>query len=564
MFHNYDVAVIGAGVVGASICRELSRYKIRAALLEKEEDVSFGTSKANSGIIHAGFHAASGTLKAKLAVDANREFDRLAEELSFPFERRGELVVAFTEEEIQILQTLYRRGVENGVLYMELIGRERALEMEPNLNPDILGALYAPTAGIIGPYEYCFALVENAVQNGIDLFLGERVSWIGKKGWWGLQVETESGLKLNSRFVVNAAGLHADEVASYVGITDFKILPRKGEEYLLDRRVGNLVRRVIFPVPTATTKGMLVIPTVEGPVMVGPTAEDMSSKSDFSTTREGLKKVFEHAQRMVPGIRSSDVITSFVGIRPVATGDDFIIGETKVPGFINAAGIQSPGLTASPAIAEMVKETLLKQGLKLEVNPRFNPYRKSFMKIRECVESGRYDVLEGLTEKDRGYSRLVCRCENVTEAEVVQAIRRGHVTLDGIKYATRAGMGRCQGGFCTYRVMKIINRETGIPFERITKKGKGSEVVKIRLEKIQISDKKQAYPGGRPEGNAKSGKKTKQSKSGKPKEEIDPKAKVKSAGKARSMGKVALMESVKSKQKTNPKKKVKRKGKADR
>lgn len=515
MFHDYDVAVIGAGVVGAAICRELSRYNIKVTLIEKECEVSFGTSKANSGIIHAGFNPPTGSLKARLSVAGNREFDTLAEELGFPFERRGEMVVAFTEEEIQILQTIYRRGLENGVNYMELLGRERALEMEPNLSPDLLGALFAPTAGIIGPYEYCFALVENAVQNGVDLLLGERVVWIGKTGWWGHHIETESGRKLSARFVVNAAGLYADEVASYVGITDFKILPRKGEEYLLDRRVGGLVKRVVFPVPTAESKGMLVIPTVDGPVMVGPTADEIDNKGDFSTTREGLKKVFEHAQRMVPAIRSTDVITSFVGIRPVAvssrsaaTGDDFIIGETRVPGFINAAGIQSPGLTASPAIAALIKETLLKQGLKLEVKSSFDPHRKPFVKIRPFVERGDFDSIRQLVEKDRRYSHLVCRCENVTEAEVVEAIRRGHVTLDGIKYATRVGMGRCQGGFCTYRVMKIINRETGIPFERITKKGPGSEIVRIRLPKMgepekRATNKKRPKKSGRRRSRAK-------------------------------------------------------------
>ena len=522
MFHDYDVAVIGAGVVGAAICRELSRYRIKVALIEKESEVSFGTSKANSGIIHAGFHAPTGSLKARLSVAGNREFDTLAAELGFPFERRGGMVVAFTEEEIQILQTLYRRGVENGVNYMELLGRERVLEMEPNLSPDLLGALFAPTAGIIGPYEYCFALVENAVQNGVDLLLGERVVWIGRTGWRGHHIETESGKKLSARFVVNAAGLYADEVASYVGITDFKILPRKGEEYLLDRRVGGLVKRIIFPVPTAESKGMLVIPTVDGPVMVGPTADDIDNKEDFSTTREGLKKVFEHAQRVVPGIRSADVITSFVGLRPVAvglqslstglqslsTGDDFIIGETRVPGFVIAAGIQSPGLTASPAIAALIKEALLRQGLKLEVKSSFDPHRKPFVKIRPFVERGDFESIRQLVEKDIRYSHLVCRCENVTEAEVVEAIRRGHVTLDGIKYATRAGMGRCQGGFCTYRVMKIINRETGIPFERITKKGPGSEIVRIRMEKMgepekRATQKKRPKRSGRRRSRAK-------------------------------------------------------------
>lgn len=474
---RYDVAIIGAGVVGASIARSLARYQLRITLLEKEADVSFGTSKANSGIIHAGFHSKPGSLKALLAVQGNKAFDQLAKELHFPFERRGELVVAFNEEEIRILQSLYRQGKENGVPRMEILGRERTLELEPNLNPDLQGALFAPTAGIIGPYDYCFALVENAIQNGVKLCLREQVVWIGKQPSGVFRIETAQGLRLESRYVVNAAGLYADDLASFVGISDFKINPRKGEEYLLDSRVGHLVKRVIFPVPTAKSKGLLVIPTVAGTVMVGPTADAAKSKEDFHTTRSGLRKVFKHAQNMVPAIRSHDVITSFAGIRPVATGEDFIIGGTEVPGFINAAGIQSPGLTASPAIAEMIRKVLEDQGLRLVKREDFDPKRKPFRGIRTAVEKRDFDAVRRLIRKNPRYSRLVCRCENVTEAEIVEAIRRGHTTMDGIKFATRAGMGRCQGGFCTYRIMRILEKEAGIPYERISKKGSGSELV---------------------------------------------------------------------------------------
>ncbi len=496
---QFDVAIIGAGVVGGAIARELSRYRVRVALLEKEVDVSFGTSKANSGIIHAGFHSPPGSLKGYLEAKGNRVFDRLAEELGFPFERRGELVVAFREEELEILQSLYQQGRKNNVQYMELLGRERTLEMEPALNPDVRGSLYAPTSGIIGPYEYCFALVENALQNGVELFTGEEVRWIGvdrgpralrargPRHGRGFRLETARGMRLESRYVVNAAGLYADRIAALVGITGFTIRPRKGEEYLLDKRVGNLVRRVIFPVPTEKSKGMLVIPTIDGPVMVGPTAEDVESREDTRTTREGLKRVFEHAQRMIPSIRASDVITSFAGLRPVATGNDFIIGEgeepSRVPGFINAAGIQSPGLTASPAIAEMVRDALLRQGLRLEVNPGFNPVRRPHLRIRGLVERREYDELARRIEGRPDYARVVCRCESVTEAEVVAAIRAGHTTLDGIKYASRACTGRCQGGFCTYRLLKILQKETGLPLERITKKGPGSELLLGRLRK---------------------------------------------------------------------------------
>ena len=493
----FDVAIVGAGVVGGAIARELSRYRLRVALLEKEVDVSFGTSKANSGIIHAGFHSVPGSLKGRLEAKGNRAFDRLAEELGFPFQRRGELVVAFREEELEILQSLYRQGLRNNVPYMELLGRERTLEMEPALNPDVRGSLYAPTSGIIGPYEYCFALVENALQNGVELFTGEVVRWIevrrGRRprGGRGFRLETARGTRLESRFVVNAAGLYADRVAALVGITDFTIRPRKGEEYLLDKRVGGLVRRVIFPVPTEKSKGMLVIPTVDGPVMVGPTAEDVEDREDTRTTREGLQRVFEHAQRMIPAIRASDVITSFAGLRPVAistgaggtgaAGNDFIIGDGegagRVPGFVNAAGIQSPGLTASPAIAEMVRDILLAEGLRLEVNPAFNPVRRPHVRLRGLIENREYGEVARLIAGSPDYARIVCRCENVTEAEVAAAIRAGHTTLDGIKYASRAGTGRCQGGFCTCRILKVLRREAGLPFERATKKGPGSELL---------------------------------------------------------------------------------------
>ena len=481
---RFDVIIIGCGVVGAAIARELSRFKIKVAVLDKETDVSFGTSKANSGIIHGGFHADPGSNKAKLVVPGNRMFDQLCEELDFPFERRGELMVAFSEEDIRVLQTYYERGKQNRVPYLEMLGRDRVLEMEPNLNSDVQGALFAPTAGIICPYEYCFALIGNAKENGVELFLNNKVTWIGKTTDEIFEIKTESGEEYKTDYIINAAGLFADEIANFVGINDFKICPRKGEEYLLDRRVGTLVKRVVFPTPTKTSKGMLVIPTVDGPVMVGPTAVDIEDKTDFSTTREGLQQVFHHAQKMVPEIRTNDIITSFVGLRPAASGGDFILGKTKVEGFINAAGIESPGLTASPAIAEFIRETLRREGLKLELKSDFEPHRKhKFTRVRHLIETREFDKYSKIVDKNKDYSKLACRCENVTEAEIIAAIKLGHTTLDGIKFATRAGTGRCQAGFCTSRVMEIIHRETGIPFEQITKKGKGSEIVPYPLEK---------------------------------------------------------------------------------
>ena len=509
MTNKYDVIIIGAGVIGAAIARELSRYHLDVAVLEKETDVSFGVSKANSGIIHAGFHAPPDTLKGKLAVPGNRKFDRLCEELDFPFERNGELMVAFSEDEIHTLQFYYDRGKKNNVPYLEMIGKERLLELEPNLNPDVECALYAPSAGVICPYEYCFALIENAKQNGVNVITGEKVIHLEKKGKI-FEIKTEKNNKYSALYIVNAAGLFADEIARMVGITNFKIVPRKGEEYLLDRRVGKLVKRVIFPCPTKKSKGMLIIPTVDGPVMVGPTALDIEDKVDFSTTRDGLKQVFNHAQKLVPSIRSTDAITSFVGLRPAATRNysiiskffsiiksftgtkpeyidgDFIIGRTTVSGFINAAGIQSPGLTASPIIAEHISDALLKDGLKLEKNPAFNPIRKRRVKhLRVILEKKFFHEVEKLVKENKKYSNLVCRCENVTEAEIVDAIKMGHTTLDGIKFATRAGTGRCQSGFCTTRILDLIHQETGIPVEKITKKGPGSEIVLTPLRKGQ-------------------------------------------------------------------------------
>ncbi len=486
---QFDVVIIGAGVVGCAIARELSRFKLKIALVEKEADVSFGTSKANSGIIHAGFHSSSETVKGKLELAGNRMFDRLKEELDFPFQRRGELMVAFTEEEIRILQAFYLQGKNNNVPYLELIGRTRVLEMEPNLNPDILGALYAPNSGIICPYEYCYALAENAVRNGVKLFTNSKVIRLDTKTVKKrIKVITKNGLNLTGKFVINAAGLFADEISALVGITDFKIHPRKGEEYLLDKRVSSLVKRVIFPVPRKNSKGMLVIPTVDGTVMVGPTAVETKSKKDSSTTREGLQTVFRHAQHMVPAIRSTDVITAFAGIRPAATGEDFIIGATRVLGFINVAGIQSPGLTASPAIAEMVREILLKKGLPLKEDPSFDPIRKSVKRVRELIDKKNYAEFGKIIKSNKDFAKLVCRCENVTEAEIIAAVRNGHTTLDAIKFITRAGCGRCQGGFCTSRIMDIIARETGIPREQINKKGAGSEIIPFPVKKGDQSD----------------------------------------------------------------------------
>lgn len=473
---DYDVLIIGAGITGSSIARQLCRYQLRIALLEKETDVSFGTSKANSGIVHAGFHDKPGTLKAKLCVRGNLLYGEWADELEFPFRRCGILTIATDEEQAHQIEALYRRGLQNKVPYMQLLSGERVLEQEPNLTPDVREAIYAPTGGIVEPYEMIFAIVENARKNDVALLTETKVEAIEPIDG-GLKVLSGSG-EFTSRFVINAAGLYADEVSRMAGAERFDIIPRKGEEYLLDKRAGSLVNSVIFPVPTKKSKGILIIPTVDGTMMIGPTAVEIDDKEDKSTTAEGLQYILHHVRPMMPAIQLKDIITAFVGLRPSMKGEDFYIARSrKVPALIQVAGIQSPGLTSAPAIAEMVKDILLQAGLALAESPTYDPYRPAGKKIRHL------DIAEidRLITEEPAYARVVCRCEKVSEAEVIRAIRNGHVTMDGVKFATRAGMGRCQGGFCSFRVMEIIHRETGMPYEEITKRGGGSYIIRGRL-----------------------------------------------------------------------------------
>jgi glycerol-3-phosphate dehydrogenase len=473
----FDVAIIGAGVVGAAIARRLAPFKLSVVLVERSADVSFGVSKANSGIIHAGFHHNPSSLKARLEVQGNFMFDQLHAELGFPFRRVGILVAAFSPEELKIVETLYEQGAANGVPQLEIVGRERILALEPKLNGDVVGGLWAPTGGIIEPYRLVFALVENAVANGVSLFIDWNVS-AARRADTHWQLRSERNETLEARRVVNAAGLYADEVSAMFGAEEFHIIPRKGEEFLMDRNAAGFPNHVIFPVPARNSKGVLVIPTVEGTMMVGPTAVEIDEKDDTGTTPENLDRVFSQAARMVPAISKKDIITSFAGLRPTLPGEDFFVDiSRKAPGLVQAAGIQSPGLTAAPAIAEFVKDLLQKDGLELMEKPDFVPTVGHSPKVGGMG----YAELEALAQREPAFAHIVCRCESVSEAEVVEAIRKGHSTLDGIKFYTRAGMGRCQGGFCTYRLLAIIARETGKPVEAITKRGRGSPLIVGRI-----------------------------------------------------------------------------------
>jgi glycerol-3-phosphate dehydrogenase len=484
----FDVAIIGAGVIGASIARLLSAFRISTVLVERRADVSFGVSKANSGIIHAGFHHDPASLKARLEVRGNALFDPLQADLGFPFRRVGALVAAFSYEEMQTVDALYKRGIANGVPRLEVVNRDRILELEPKLHPDVVGGLWAPTGGVIEPYRFVFALTENAAANGMELFTEWNLVAARRAGdRWVLS--SEGGSTLEARRVVNAAGLYADEVSAFFGAEELRIIPRKGEEYLLDKNAPGFPAHVIFPVPAKNSKGVLVIPTVEGTMMVGPTAVEIDEKEDESTSPENLERIFSQAARMVPSVSRRDLITSFAGLRPTLPGDDFFIARSKkAPGLIQAAGIQSPGLTAAPAIAEYVRDLIKEDGLALSPKPDFRP---ALPRTPRAAGMG-FGALDALARKEPAYTNIVCRCESVSEAEVVEAIRKGHTTLDGVKFYSRAGMGRCQGGFCAYRVMAILARETGEPIEALTKRGKGSYLVAGRI-------------GGNPLGGAAAG-----------------------------------------------------------
>jgi glycerol-3-phosphate dehydrogenase len=471
---RYDVAIIGGGVIGCAIARELSRYDLRLVLIERECEVGLGTSKANSGIIHGGHRAHEGTLKGAYEWRGNQAWARLAEELPFGFERVGDLTVAFDEAETRELEALLEQGVRRGVEGLELWDAARLQRDEPNLTHDAVAALHAPTTAVVNPYEACFSLAESAVRNGLELRLGCTVQGIEVGD--GFILDTTSG-EIASRFVVNAAGIHGDDVAHMVGADGVTLRARKGEEYLLDKRLAGYVHRVVFPVPTPTSKGILLIPTYDGTLMVGPTAH-WTEKDDLTTTAEGSREVFEGARRLAPGLTEADCIAEFAGVRAVAAGEDFVIGPTRVPGFMNVIGIQSPGLTAAPAIAEDVALMLQEGGLELTPDEGFVGELEAPVRFATLTHEEMAVVARG----DPRFGRIACRCELVTEGEVLAAIERGARTMDGVKFRTRAGMGRCQGGFCAWRVMRLLSETTDTPIPNVTKRGGDSWIAIEREE----------------------------------------------------------------------------------
>ena len=468
----YDVLIVGAGVVGCAVARELSRYQLHVAVADKENDVSMGTSKANSGIVHAGFDAHTGTNKAIYNVLGARMFPELSRELDFPFRQNGALVLCFDESERHKLDELLEQGQRNGVKGLSVIDGDKVRELEPNVSEQVVAALYAETSGIVSPYEMTVALAENAATNGVEFLLGQEVKKIEKDGD---AFKVKLGRKtVKAKIVVNCAGVYADDIYNSVaGGKKLEIVSRKGEYCLLDKKCGGLCDRTLFQLPSAMGKGVLVAPTTHGNVIVGPTAEDVPSKSDVDTTFDGLNTAFNTATKSVPSLARRNIITQFAGLRAHSTDGDFVIGESEVKGFYNVAGIESPGLSSAPAIAVDVAEEIAAK-LGAMKKDCFIATRKGIPCFAKMSDSER----EELIRQNPLYGKIVCRCENVTEGEIVDSIRRplGATDLDGVKRRTRAGMGRCQMGFCTPRIMEILSRELGVDMTEITKFGKGSRV----------------------------------------------------------------------------------------
>lgn len=477
---QYDVLIIGAGVTGCAIARELSHTGLKIALSDACDDVAMGASRANSAIVHAGYDCVPGTLMAKLNVRGNEMFDDVCESLNVPLLRVGSFVIAFGAEDEKELNNLLERGRANGVPGLEIISGERAREMEPKLSDDVTAALWAPTAGITCPYELTIAMSENARANGADILLRKRAVAIDYAND-EFTVKFEDGTSVSAKYVVNAAGVYADEVARLIGDDSFTISPRKGEYMLLDKQ-ALCVGTVIFQTPSKLGKGVLVSPTVDGNIFAGPTAQDKVEKNDTQTTPEGLAELKKFSLKSVPTLNLRQVITSFAGVRAQPSTGDFIIRPSdKNARFIHAAGICSPGLSSAPAIAEYVRGLIKKAGADtaeradaIYVREHAKPFRQ--MDADERAEAYKRNPL---------YGRIICRCETVTEAEIVDAIHRGATTVDGVKRRTRAGMGRCQGGFCAPRVMEILSRELGVPTESLTKFGGKSYMVAGKLGEVK-------------------------------------------------------------------------------
>lgn len=476
MEQKYDIAIIGGGVIGCAVARELSKYECRVIVLEKEEDVCSGTSKANSGIIHAGYDAKPGTLKAKFNVLGNTMMDNLAKELDFEFRRNGSLVLCFSEEDRPALMELYARGVENGVENLQILSGEEVRAKEPEVSEEVVAALFAPTGGIVCPFGMTIAFAENACENGVEFQFDTNVLSIEKPGEGGdvYRMITDRGV-IEADYVVNAAGVYADSIHNMVSEQKIHITPRRGEYLLLDKSAGNVVSSTVFQLPGKYGKGVLVTPTVHGNLLVGPTAMDQEEKDSLETTASGLSDVKARVVRSVGKIPFGQVITAFSGLRAHEDGGEFILGEpADAPGFFDAAGIESPGLTSAPAIGQYLADLTAEKG-RLIRKKTWKAERSGIRKVSELSDEARALLINEHPE----YGVIVCRCENISEGEMIEAIRRpiGARSLDGLKRRVRQGAGRCQAGFCMPRAVEILARELEVPEEEICKNNRESQMI---------------------------------------------------------------------------------------
>lgn len=469
----YDAAIIGGGVIGCAIARELARYDLKVCLVEREEDVCSGTSKANSAIVHAGYDASPGSLKAKFNLEGSLMMEDLSKELDFSFQRNGSLVLCLSEEDVPALHQLYEKGVKNGVSGLAILSGDQVRAMEPNVSERAVAALYAPTGGIVCPFGLTLALAENACDNGVEFFFNTEVNEI-EKTLKGYDLKTQEGV-FHAAYVINAAGVYADQFHNMVSDKKLTIVPRKGDYLLLDKEAGTHVSHTIFQLPGKMGKGVLVTPTVHGNLLAGPTASDVEDKEDMKTTAKELNDIIEKAAWGVKDIPFRQVITSFSGLRAHEVGGDFVIGEAlDAPGFFDAAGIESPGLTSAPAIGIYLADLVAKKaGAGKKAN--FKAARKGITDSRKLT----FEERARLIARDPRYGTIICRCEEVSEGEIVASINRtlGAVSLDGIKRRVRAGMGRCQAGFCAPKTMEILARETGKTIEEICKNRPGSNLL---------------------------------------------------------------------------------------
>ena len=473
-----DVIIIGAGVVGCATAREISRYNVNALVLERCNDVACGASKANSGIVHAGFDAHPGTKKAYFNVKGANMYEELSKELDFPYVRNGAYVLNFSADGNEKLEELYRQGVENGVVGHKIVSGDEVRANEPNVSSEVVSALYVPSSGIVGPYEATIAFAENANVNGVQFEFEQTVRNIEKKE--DVFVITTDKNVYEAKIVINCAGVYSDDVNNYVSDTKEKIVARKGEYCLLDKAYGDVCKTTLFQLPTIMGKGVLVSPTVHGNIIVGPTAEDVEDKDYTDTTYTGLNNALKQAGLSVPNLPRRGIITQFSGLRSHNVNGDFVLGEREdCKGFYNALGVESPGLTSAPAIGEYLAQEIAKK-LNLTKKENFIAKREGIKHFATMSDEERAEAIA----KNPLYGKIVCRCEVVTEAEIIDSVLRpvGARDLDGIKRRTRAGMGRCQSGFCSPKIMEIIARELGQDILSVSKKGKGSEFLIGRIK----------------------------------------------------------------------------------